>query len=432
MLALMESAYVLSGQALYKTACLFWGRIFAVNFVLGVATRLTLAFEFGMNGSYFSHYAGDAFALPLAIEAISSFFLASILFGPFLFGWERLGKRSHLLITWLITLAVNASAVWVLTANGWMQNPIGAEFNFQSFRMELIDFTQLLNNPPAVAKAIHTIAACHATTAATVLAISAWLLLKNPQDQLAIKSYMPAAVLGLAATLAVWLVDPMPNIQHPIQIRKYDTLAGIDNSPLLPGIEWRIRNGIKAYALLEELRDDNKDPQLLANFKILKTDLGYALLLKRWTEHVVDANSKQIALAAKSALPSQPASLYWTYRLMIACGIFTLLLFLIVIGRGLVKKAQQPWLLKLCCYLLPLPWLAYIGGWYISEAGIQPWAIAEILPTFLSTSSLSVWDLIFSLAGYTIAYAVLLAVGGYLIRQSILAHLSARSLGVGQ
>jgi cytochrome d ubiquinol oxidase subunit I len=431
-LALTESLYVLSGQSVYKTACRFWGRIFAINFTLGVATRLTMVFQFGMNGSYFSHYVGDVFALPLAIEALSVFFLASLLFGPYLFGWERFSKQQHLLITWLVTFAVNGSALWVLIANGWMQNPVGALFNHQSLRMELTDLTLLLNNPLAATKAIHTIAASYATAASTVLAISAWLLLKNSNDDLARGSYRLAAPLGLAALLLVSLGDATPNFDSPVQNRKLSALTGNDNKALLSDIETRIRSGIKAYALLQDLRDDNKDPQLLADFNRHKADLGYALLLQRWTEHVVDANDKQISLAAQSALPGPSWLLFWTYRFMIGCGIIALLLFAMASWRGLGQKPPQAWLLKLSCYLLPLPWLACVGGWFVAEAGKQPWAIADILPTFLSVSSLSAKELIFSLAAYVIAYAALLSVGLFLIGQTIRTHISHQAQGTVQ
>ena len=433
LLALMESAYVLSGQAIYKAGCQFWGRLFAINFVLGVATRLTLVFQFGMNGSYFSHYVGDIFALPLAIEALSTFFLASLLFGPYLFGWERFGKRQHLLITWLIALAVNVSALWVLIANGWMQNPVGAAFNYQSFRMELTDFTQLLNNPVAAAKALHTIAASYVTASATVLAISAWLLIKNPKDAMAHSSYKLAAPFGLAAMLLVGgLGDATPHHDSPVQNRKLATLAGDDLGALLPEIEARIRNGIKAYALLQDLRDNNTDPALLADFDRRKADLGYALLLNRWTEHPADASDKQIALAAQFALPGSPKLLYWTYRLMIACGIVTLLLLLLAVWRILDKKLPQPWLLRLCLYGVPLPWLACIGGWFIAEAGKQPWAIADTLPTFLSVSSLSAKELIFSLVAYAITYATVAFIGLFLIRRTIRPHISSPAQGAVQ
>ncbi|MDD2761873.1 MAG: cytochrome ubiquinol oxidase subunit I, partial [Methylomonas sp.] len=135
LLALTESAYVWTGDVLYRNLARFWGRLFAINFVLALATRLPVIFQFGMNGSYFSEYAGDAFALPLAIETLSSFFVAVALFEAHRSAWDSSDRVRHLLLTWLIALAVHVSAYWVLVANGWMQNPVGAEFNYQSYRL---------------------------------------------------------------------------------------------------------------------------------------------------------------------------------------------------------------------------------------------------------------------------------------------------------
>ncbi|MGZ5000341.1 MAG: cytochrome ubiquinol oxidase subunit I [Methylomonas sp.] len=433
LLALMESIYVSSGLAAYKTMCHFWGRIFAVSFILEIATRLTMVFQFGMNGSYFSHYFGDAFALPLAIEAFSVFFLGSLLFGPYLFGWERFGKRQHLLITWLLALAVNASALWVLIANGWMQNPVGAVFNYQSFRIELTDFAQMLSNPVAISKATHTIPSSYAIASATVLAISAWLLMNRHDDEMARNSFRLAAPLGLAALLTViGLGDATPHQDNPVQNRKLAVINGDNLGALLPEIETRIRSGIKAYALLDQLRDNNKDPQLLADFEQHKADLGYAWLLKRWTEHIGEASDKQVKLAAQTALPGYPRLIYWVYRLMLACGVLTLLWFILAVWRSVSRQALQPWLLKLSVYLLPVPWLASIAGWFVSEAGKQPWAIAELLPTFLSVSSLSVKELIFSAILYAITYGALLIIGLFLVRQTIQTHLSGQTQGALQ
>ena len=229
-------------------------------------------------------------------------------------------------MNWLIALAINISAFWILTAHSWMQNPLGANFNDHSLRMELSDFTQLLHNPILCHKVLHTLAACYLVAAATILAISAWLLQKNPADQMAGRSFKLAAVLGLTATLAVSLGDSGTQAANPVQLRKQAAINGDDPSKLLPEISAHIHNGIKAYALLQTLRDENKDPQLLADFNSLKADLGYALLLQRWTEHVVEASDQQIALAAQSALPPQPWLLHWLYRFLIAAAIGSLLL----------------------------------------------------------------------------------------------------------
>ncbi|SUB99611.1 cytochrome D ubiquinol oxidase subunit I [Proteus penneri] len=140
MLAIMETIYVLSGKQVYKDMTKFWGKLFGINFALGVATGLTMEFQFGTNWSYFSHYVGDIFGAPLAIEGLMAFFLESTFVGLFFFGWDRLGKKQHLMVTWLVAFGSNFSALWILVANGWMQNPVAADFNFETMRMEMLSF----------------------------------------------------------------------------------------------------------------------------------------------------------------------------------------------------------------------------------------------------------------------------------------------------
>ena len=421
MLALMESAFVFTGRAVYKAMAHLWGRLFAINFALAMGTRLLVICQFGMNGSYFSHYVGDVFALPLAIEALTSFFLAAVFFGPYWFGWERLGKYQHLMVTWVIVLAVNASAYWILLANGWMQNPVAASFNYQSYRIELSDFAALLTNPAAIAKYLHAVAASYVTAAATIMGASAFWLLKKDDDELAGKSFKLGAGLGLLAIIfTVGLGDDTPNLNHPVQQAKRAAIFGQANENLLPEIEARIRSGIKAYGLLEDLRDDNKDPQLLADFDQHKSNLGYAWLLTPWHKDIVGAKDQQITLAAQSALPTYPTLLLWVYRLMIACGLVSFALFTLTTWRSVMNKPLSAWLLRWSVYFVPVPWLACLAGWFVAEVGKQPWAIAGLLPTFWGVSSLTLPQLLVSGLGYAIAYTVLLVAGGYLMRQTIL------------
>ncbi|MDD4913974.1 MAG: cytochrome ubiquinol oxidase subunit I [Methylococcales bacterium] len=416
MLAIMETAYVLSGQEAYATGCRFWGRLFAVNFVLAIATRLALFFQFGMYGSYFADYAGDVFALPLAIEAVSTFFPAAILFGPFLCGWDQLGKKQHLLVTWLLAVSVTLSALWMTVAYGWLQNPVAAEFNPQSYRIELVGVTQLLNNPLLVSKFLHTLCAACTTGAATVLAICAWRLLSNPADSPARIGYRLAAAIGLVSTLLLGMGDTTPHMDNPVQNLKLAILDGKQLAGRLADIETHIRNGMKAYGLLQTLRDENKDTQILADFTRLKTDLGYALLLQRRTEHVADATDTQIAQAAQAALPAHPALIVWSFRLMIVSGLIMMLIFAISVRS--VRRGSPPpaWLLKLGIYLFPLSWLASLAGWLVSEAGKQPWAVAGVLPAFMSVSSLSAKELAISMSFTLITALALPALAVFLIK----------------
>lgn len=420
LLAVLESVYVASGLPVYKSMARFWGRIFAINFVLAVATRIIVVFQFGMNGSYFSHYVGDIFALPLAVEAMSGFFLAAVLFGPYWLGWEKMGRIRHMLLTWLMALAVNVSAYWVLVANGWMQNPVAASFNYQSYRMELTDFMLLVGNPVAQAKYLHTAAAAYVTAMATMMGISAYWLRKQQQEQMALKSFRWAAGMGvLMLGITVGLGDATPDIDHPVQRAKRAAIHAEPQASLLPDIEARIRSGINAYVLLQELRDDIKQPQLLAEFELHKANLGYAMLLTPFHKAILAANDKQIRMAAASALPAYPGLLRWVYGLMIACGVLSTLWFVMAGFYSLVLKTLPGWLLNLSVYSVPLPWLACIAGWFVAEAGKQPWAIAGILPTFMGVSSLPVAELIISALGYGLTYTILLVAGFYLIRQAL-------------
>ena len=420
LLALLESVYVFTGKVLYKTVAQFWGQVFAINFVLAVATRLLVLFQFGMNGSYFSHYAGDVFILPLVLEAFTSFFLATVLFGFYQFGWDRLNRRQHVLITWLMAFAINLSAYWILLANGWMQNPVAATFNYQSYRMELTDLTQLLSNPAALAKYWHTTAASYATAAATIMGISAFRLRNQSADSAALVSFKWASMIGLLSiALTLWSGDATVLLNNPVQQAKRAAFTGVAIDTVLPDIETRVRSGMAAYDLLQQLRDDDKNPQLVAAFNDLKTDLGYALLLTPVHKQILGASDQQIKLAAQSALPANPDLLYWGYRVMVVLGMVTCFWFFLAAFFALKNKVLPAWFICASLYLAAMPWMASVTGWLLAELGKQPWVIAGVLPAFLGVSSLSVKELVISSLAYAATYGALLVVGLYLLRRVI-------------
>lgn len=444
LLAIMETVYVLTGKQIYKDMTKFWGKLFAINFALGVATGLTMEFQFGTNWSYFSHYVGDIFGAPLAIEGLMAFFLESTLVGLFFFGWDRLTKVQHMTVTWFVALGSNLSALWILVANGWMQNPIASDFNFETMRMEMVSFSELVLNPVAQVKFVHTVAAGYVTGAMFILAISSYYLLKGRDVGFAKRSFAIAASFGLAAVLSVivlgdesgyemgdvqktklaaieaeWDTQPapasftlfgMPNqdkmeneysIQIPyllglIATRSVDTpVTGLKD--LMAQHEVRIRNGMKAYTLLEELRSGNTDPKVRSDFESAKQDLGYGLLLKRYTDNVADATEAQIQKATKDSIP-RVLPLYFAFRIMVACGILMLVLIglsFFAVVRG--KIGEKRWLHRAVFLGLPLPWIAVEAGWFVAEYGRQPWAIGEVLPTAIAHSSLTVADVLTSM-----------------------------------
>ena len=464
-LAIMESTYVMTGKEIYKDMTQFWGKLFGINFALGVTTGLTMEFQFGMNWSYFSHYVGDIFGAPLAIEGLMAFFLESTFVGLFFFGWDKLSKGQHLLVTWLVALGTNLSALWILVANGWMQNPVGAEFNYETMRMEISSFGALLFNPAAQVKFVHTVAAGYTTASAFVLGISAYYMLKGRDAAFAQRSYTIAAGFGLAAILSVivlgdesgytdgevqkaklaaieaeWHTEAPPaaftvlgipdqeamETHYAVKIPWVLGLIGtrsIDEpitglSEILEKNRLRVRTGIKAYAVLQTLRAGNKDAHTRAEFDRYKQDLGYGLLLKRYTENVVDATDQQIELAAQASIP-RVVPLFWTFRVMVACGFIMLAIFVFAVIASSIRKCRQNWLLRASLFMMPLPWIASEMGWFVAEFGRQPWTIAEILPTFLSASSLTELDVYLSLAGYIGLYTVFLVIEVFLMLKFI-------------
>jgi cytochrome d ubiquinol oxidase subunit I len=202
-LFIMESVYVMTGRQIYKDMTRFWGKLFGINFALGVTTGITMEFQFGTTWAYYSHYVGDIFGAPLAIEGLMAFFLESTFVGLFFFGWDRLSKRAHLAVTFLVALGANLSALWILVANAWMQNPVGAQFNFATMRMELASFKELFFNPVAQVKFVHTVGAGYVAAAMFVLAVSSYYLLKGRDLAFARRSFAVAAGFGLASILSV-------------------------------------------------------------------------------------------------------------------------------------------------------------------------------------------------------------------------------------
>src|SRR4029079_1817857 len=202
-LVIMESVYVMTGREIYRDMTKFWGKLFGINFAMGINTGITMEFQFGTNWAYFSHYVGDIFGAPLALEGLMAFFLESTFVGLFFFGWDRLGKIQHLMVTFLVALGSNLSALWILIANAWMQNPVGADFNHETMRMELTGIYDIIFNPVAQCKFVHTVAAGYVTASMFVLGVSAWYLLKGRDVAFAVRSFAVAAGFGLASVCSV-------------------------------------------------------------------------------------------------------------------------------------------------------------------------------------------------------------------------------------
>ncbi|HWU85368.1 MAG TPA: cytochrome ubiquinol oxidase subunit I [Rhodocyclaceae bacterium] len=477
LLVIMESVYVMTGKVVWKDMTRFWGKLFGINFALGVTTGITLEFQFGTNWAYYSHYVGDIFGAPLAIEGLMAFFLESTFIGLFFFGWDRLSRPKHLLVTLLMAIGTNLSALWILIANGWMQNPVGAEFNYHTMRMEMSNFWAVIFNPDAQAKFVHTVSAGYVTGAMFVLSISAWYLLRGRDIEFAKRSFRVAAAFGfasvcsvivlgdesgytvgeaqqtkMAAIEAMWETEPAPaglklvaginekemKNDWEIELPWVMGLIGTRSvSTEIPGIHEimaknreRIYSGIKAVKMLEALRHGSTDPVVYTTFEIHKADLGFGLLLKKYVSDVGAATPEIVEKAVKDTIP-RVTPMFWGFRAMVGLGFAMLALFgaaLYASVRGCFTQCR--WLLKWALWMLPAPWLACELGWFVAEYGRQPWTIYGVLPTHLSVSTLSVESLYGSLAGFIGFYTVLLVVEMYLMVK--FARQGPGSLGTGR
>lgn len=463
LLAVMETVYVMTGREIWKRMVKFWGTLFGINFVLGVATGLTMEFQFGMNWAYFSQYVGDVFGAPLAIEGLMAFFLEATFVGLFFFGWDRLSKRQHLAATWAVAFGTNFSALWILIANGWMQHPVGAEFNPDTMRMEVTSFFQVLFNPVAQAKFVHTVSAGYVTAALFVIGISSWYMLKGRHIRIAKRSMAVASAFGFASALSVvvlgdesgyeanlnqqmklavieamWETEPAPAAFNVVAWPDMDTRQNIFAIEVpyvmglmatrsldkeIPGIndlversKDRIRQGAIAWDALRQIRENPAaaSEELRETFRQNAQSLGYAYLLLPFTDNPLEATTEQVEAAAWSTVPNV-WPMFYAFRVMVACGFFFIFLtaaFFYYSSSGKLDHLRQNrrWLLHVAVWSIPLPWIACEMGWFVAEYGRQPWIIESMLPTSVAVSSLSVWEVLLTLAGFVVLYTVLLVI----------------------
>ena len=460
LLAIMETVYVMTARPIWRQMTKFWGTLFGINFALGVATGITMEFQFGMNWSYFSHYVGDIFGAPLAIEGLMAFFLEATFVGLFFFGWDKLTPRQHLMTTWAVAIGSNLSALWILIANGWMQHPVGAAFNPQTMRMEITDFHAVLFNEVAQNKFVHTVSAGYVTASVFVLGISAWYLLQGRHIALARRSMSVAASFGLASALSVavlgdesgytagehqkmkiaaleamWHTEPAPagftlfgipdqaarETHYAIRIPYVlGLIATRSLTTQVPGIvelvesaKGHIAQGMKAYDALVKIRaarGQGVPDDVKRAFEDNGRYLGYAYLLKRYVDDPRQATREQIDKAAWDTVP-MVAPLFWSFRLMVGLGFYFIALMATFFWLASARQLERyPWLLRVAFCSIPLPWLAAELGWFVAEFGRQPWIIEGVLPTAIGVSDLGVWPVALTIFGFVLFYSVLAVV----------------------
>lgn len=462
MLGIMETVYFITNRPIWRTLTQYWGILFGINFAMGVATGITMEFQFGTNWAYYSHYVGDVFGAPLAIEGLMAFFLEATFVGVFFFGWDRISRGAHLFTTWLLAFGTSFSALWILIANGWMQHPVGAKFNFHTMRMELHDFYSVIFNEVAQAKFVHTISSGYVTGAMFVLSISAYFLLRGRNVAFAKRSMTVAAAFGLASALCVvvlgdesgylantnqrmkvaameglWQTDPAPApltlfgipdqkaraTTHTIQIPYLLGLIATRSihAPVYGIIDLveeskdRIKSGQLAYNALSALQVDPSDKHAEDLFDANQENIGYGLLLKKYTDDVLHATEEQIQKAAWDTVPNV-FTLFWTFRIMVACGLYFIVLFATAFYLAQKRRLDKHrWFLWVALFSLPLPWVATQVGWLVAEYGRQPWLVEGLLPTFMGVSSINASSVWISLLGFIFFYSALAVVELFLM-----------------
>lgn len=455
---IMELVYVATGRVIYRDMAKFWGKLFGINFAIGVATGITLEFEFGTNWSNYSHYVGDIFGAPLALEGLMAFFLESTFIGLMFTGWNRFSKKTHLLITFLTALGSNLSAMWILIANGWMQYPEFSQFSPERMRMEMNDFWGLVFSEVAQAKFLHTVTAGYTTAGIFVVGVSAYLMLQRKSFQFAKRSmtigllfalcamggsglsgdisallvtkHQPAKLAAMEAEFhtqeppAAWSLFAIPNedemdnyvsIKIPallglIATHSIDTpVKGLRD--IVAENEQRVRSGLIANRTLTAMRSGDVSDENMELFKAHQKDLGYGLLLVEHAADPLNPTEQEIKTAARHSVPSVTLN-YFAFRVML--GIVSVLgLLCVAAGYFLIYKNDlqaRPKVLKVLVLAIPLPFICCEAGWILAEFGRQPWAIQDVLPTYLATSSLSPVDVGISLLCFIGIYTVLLLI----------------------
>lgn len=443
LMAIMETMYVRTGNEQWKQTAKFWMNIFGINFAIGVATGLILEFQFGTNWSNYSWFVGDIFGAPLAIEAILAFFMEATFISIMFFGWKRVSKKAHLAATWLTILGATLSSLWILVANGWMQYPVGMEFNPDTARNEMVNFWSILLSPVAINKFFHTVLSGWVLGGVFVSGISAWYMIKKRNIEFARQSLKVGAIFGLVSSILIALTGdgaaytvaqkqpmklavmeglydgkagegliavalPNPNKKSyndgvepyifRLEIPKALSLLGYhDMDAFVPGIKNIIEGGYKlpdgsvALSFEEKKLKGETARMALADYKKAKKE-NNTIALKE-SEKILRDNWAYFGYgyldSPDQLIPNIPI-VFWSFHIMVYLGGFFILIFAVILFLIYRKKLEnKKWLLWTMVWTIPLAYIAGQAGWVVAEVGRQPWAIQDILPLQAALSDLS-------------------------------------------
>lgn len=458
MIAIMETIYVKTGKDIWKRITKFWMTLFAINFAIGVATGIILEFEFGTNWSNYSWFVGDIFGAPLAVEGIMAFFMEATFFAVMFFGWNKVSKKFHLISTWMVAIGSNLSALWILVANSWMQNPVGMQFNPVTARNEMVNFWEVLFSPTAINKFLHTVTSSYVLSAIFVLGVSAWFLLKKRNIALAKRSMVVASTFGLVMIIVtifngdesareVYRTQPMkfasleglyygakaaplvtfgifdthrPTMQNQepkVFTNKFEVpkllslMATLKSNSYIPGINDyirgneqygivsyfdRIKMGKKAIGALKEFQQERGKNDSIANAALTTFHKNYKYFGYGYFNDPYDL------------IPNVPL-VFYSFHVMVGLGFWFLILFILGLTYVLKDKIQiKRWFLYAALWTIPLAWLASEAGWLVNEMGRQPWVIQDLMPTTTAISNINTTSVMITFFLFAVTFTVLL------------------------
>lgn len=393
LVAYMEVRYARTGDKTYLRMTKFWGKLFLINFAVGVVTGITLEFQFGTNWSRYSAYVGDIFGSLLAIEATAAFFLESTLIGVWIFGWKKLSRMAHAIVMCLVAAASNFSALWILIANGWMQHPVG--YVYRNGRAELNDFAAVVFNKFAILQFLHTVPAAFVLSAFFVMGVSAYHLFKKQHIEVFTRSFKIAVVFGLVAS--IWVA--LEGDQHAVHVTQTQPAK-------LAAMEAHWETQTRAPMVVFAVPDEKNERNMVEIGKLpgLLSLLGY---------HDVNAEVKGLKDFPPEDRPPVLIT-FVAFRVMVAIG--TLLPLLALIGVFLRNRLlENRWFLMMMMAAIPLPHLAIQAGWVLAEVGRQPWIVYGLMRTSDAASPVAGGQVMASLVAFVLVYGLLGAVGFYLI-----------------
>ena len=397
-IAIMETIYAKTGDEDYRKMAKFWGNLFLINFAIGVATGIVQEFQFGMNWSEYSRFMGDIFGAPLAIEALLAFYMESTFIGVWIFGWKKFSPKAHAALAWLVALGSNLSAIWILTANSFMQEPVGYTLN--NGRAEMVDFFALIGNPHLWMQFPHVFTAGLTQAGFFIMGISAWHIMRKTEKIEPFKKSMRfGAKIGLVGIILVITIGHFQT-QHMLEQQPMKIAAG--------EAHWETENpaGLSIFSIVDQ---DNRRNSVDIKIPGLLSFLAY----DSFGGEVKGINDIQKEYEQKYGpgdyIPDVATS-YWMFRIMVGSGFLMLFIALLVYFQTRKENFEcKPAGLKVIFYALGLPTIAISTGWIFTEVARQPWLVFGLMKTEQGVSkAVSGGEALFTLLGFTLIYAILI------------------------